>query len=165
MAAATAMSGEEDHGVWTENFGETLPAPAAVSAASVAPGVVDQPAAAHATSITAAEPMGFSEPVQPTQRAPTRQTAASERDIALAALEPVSQRKDRSRIGGQLDRYRWADSGGGDSLLLVAIDRARRSPGPNVHVTADRESNDQHTGEDLHSLADEHLDLALSVWR
>ena len=134
----------------------TVPAPGAGSAAGVptlsAPAIqIREPAELLPTETTAAP-------------AETDLTAA--RAAGFALLDNPSRGQDSgSRSRGRIQRYKFAESGSED-LLLLAIDRVEHASPQDVAVVDDRGSDDVHADDEENQwLNDESPTVALAEWR
>jgi hypothetical protein len=142
---------QDDWRVWRPHFGMVLPAASTDSAAIVS--------TFSAAMIQDREPLvAF---LTETNSASAGANAANEMGVRFAALETLASSHDRSpRPHGQIHRFRVADSGG-DELLLLAMDRAERAARQEIAAIECRRRD--------HNLPtiwiDKSLTLALTEWR
>jgi FG-GAP-like repeat/Dockerin type I domain len=102
-----------DYDVWKSHYGMTLPEPAAGSGAAVP--------TSSAVAIQIQEPAALAQ-------VPSESPSASAKSIPTAEFETSSRRQDSgSRSRGPIGHFR-VNKVGGDDLLLLAIDRAGRTP-------------------------------------
>ena len=147
--------GQGDYGVWRANFGTTLPMPSTGSGTA-------------ATLLSAAFAVSESLVAIPaeTTSAPVKPDAATVRANSVEVLETRSAWLDSSSWSrGRIHRYDAAEAGDDDLPLLLAIDRARRSP-QELLVQGRNEKNEfRADDDDRWSQIDKPLAVALIEWQ
>ena len=147
-----------DYDIWRSHFGMTLPEPTAGSGAA-AP-------TSSAVAILIQEPAAIEEaPAEPTS-ASAKSNPTAERAAGFAVLEPPTRWQDfGSRSRRPIGHFR-VNKVGGDDLLLLAIDRAGRSPQRDFGKSRDN-GNDEPRADKGHcrNLIDEPLAVAIAAWR
>ena len=144
-----------DYDIWRSHFGMTLPEPTAGSGAA-AP-------TSSAVAILIQEPAAIEEaPAEPTS-ASAKSNPTAERAAGFAVLEPPTRWQDfGSRSRRPIGHFR-VNKVGGDDLLLLAIDRAGRSPQRDFGKSRDN-GNDEPRADKGHcrNLIDEPLAVAIA---
>jgi hypothetical protein len=148
----------DDYLVWKARYGETLPSPAAGTAAAsfAAADLI------HETS----EPLIAVSLEAPTSRLGADLSPIRELTFAIAP-QGSTQDVRHSRSAARVNSVPFATSGEDQLLVLLAIDRIGSIPPSSISLATDSDGeNDLNTGRNsgLASLADELLAVALAEW-
>jgi hypothetical protein len=162
--------GPEDRELWRANFGNILPPPGVGSGTGQGSTIVSQDLQADAVSErrVLADQVGEFVALIPAEAisASAKTNAAAARAASFSAFETRPSAHDSSsRSRRTIHRYQVAESGGGDLLRLLAIDRVWRSPRQDSFVNDDSGIRDHYADDDVsESPINEPLAMALAAW-